>query len=222
MRMQAVREFLRPHRTVPQTPWSATHRWDLNPLRISILFLGLFIFGIGDAFVIQSNIGNGPWSVLAQGISRNLNISMGWSTFAISAVVLIAWIPLREKPGFGTLSNLVIIAIAIQVGVSILPLQDNYLSGIVFALLGIGMVGVATSLYITCGLGPGPRDGLMTAIHNKSGVRVGRVRMGIEISVVLLGAGLGGKVGLGTLLFAALIGQSIAVALGVVARLTAK
>ncbi len=220
--MQAVREFLRPHRTVPQTPWSATHRWDLNPLRISILFLGLFIFGIGDAFVIQSNIGNGPWSVLAQGISRNLNISMGWSTFAISAVVLIAWIPLREKPGFGTLSNLVIIAIAIQVGVSILPLQDNYLSGIVFALLGIGMVGVATSLYITCGLGPGPRDGLMTAIHNKSGVRVGRVRMGIEISVVLLGAGLGGKVGLGTLLFAALIGQSIAVALGVVARLTAK
>jgi hypothetical protein len=189
---------------------------------VAILFIGLFIFGIGDAFVIQSNIGNGPWSVLAQGISVNLNISMGWSTFAISAVVLLAWIPLREKPGFGTLSNLIIIAIAIQLGTAIIPLQSSFISGVIYALLGIAMVGVATSLYITCGLGSGPRDGLMTAIHHRSGVRVGRVRLAIELSVVALGALLGGNVGLGTLLFAVLIGQSIAIALGVVARLTEK
>ncbi len=220
--VNAFAEFLRPHRSVPHTPWTATGRWDLNFLRVAILFIGLFIFGIGDAFVIQSNIGNGPWSVLAQGISVNLNISMGWSTFAISAVVLLAWIPLREKPGFGTLSNLIIIAIAIQLGTSIIPLQSSFISGVIFALLGIAMVGVATSLYITCGLGSGPRDGLMTAIHHRSGVRVGRVRLAIELSVVALGALLGGNVGLGTLLFAVLIGQSIAIALGVVARLTEK
>lgn len=215
-------EFLRPHRSVPITPWTASGRWDLNPLRIFILFTALFIFGLGDAFLIQSNIGNTPWSVLAQGISNNLHITMGWSTFLISAVVLLAWIPLREKPGFGTISNLVIIAIAIQVGVSIIPLQESFIIGVVFALLGVGMVGVATSFYITCGLGPGPRDGLMTAIHNRSGVRVGRVRLGIELTVVFLGALLGGNVGLGTLLFAVLIGQSIAIALGVVARLTTR
>jgi len=215
-------EFLRPHRIVPVTPWTANGRWDLNPMRTFILFTALFAFGIGDALVIQSNIGNAPWSVLAQGISKNLNITMGWSTFFISAVVLLAWIPLREKPGFGTISNLVIIAAAIQVGVLLIPVQQSFLAGVVFALIGIGMVGVATSFYITCGLGSGPRDGLMTAIHNRSGVRVGRVRLGIELTVVLLGGLLGGKVGLGTLLFAGLIGQSIAVSLGVVARLTQK
>jgi uncharacterized membrane protein YczE len=222
MSLNQVMEFLRPHRTVPKTPWTGTGRWDLNPMRTFILFTALFIFGLGDAFLIQSNIGNAPWSVLAQGVSKNLNITMGWSTFLISALVLLAWIPLREKPGFGTISNLVIIAIAIQVGVSIIPMQESFLIGVVFALLGVGMVGVATSFYITCGLGAGPRDGLMTAIHNRSGVRVGRVRLGIELTVVALGALLGGKVGLGTLIFAALIGQSVAVALGVVARLTSR
>ena len=183
--------------------------------------MGLSIFGLGDAFVIQSNIGNGPWSVLAQGISRHARISMGWSTFAISAVVLLAWIPLREKPGFGTISNLIIIAIAIQIGVTYIPLQNSYLAGTLFALLGTAMIGIATSLYITCGLGPGPRDGLMTAIHLRTGVRVSRVRFGIEFSVVAFGAILGGNVGVGTLLFVLLIGQSVAISLGVVARLSA-
>lgn len=215
-------EFLRPHKTIPQTPWSANGRWDLNLPRVIILFSALFIFGLGDAFLIKGNIGNAPWSVLAQGISQKLEITMGWSTFAISGIVLLAWIPLREKPGFGTLANLVIIAVAIQVGVTYIPMQSNFFVGLAFSLLGIGMVGVASSLYITCGLGAGPRDGLMTAIHNRSGVRVGRVRLGIEVSVVLLGALLGGNVGIGTLLFALLIGQSIAVALGVVARFTSK
>ena len=97
MSFNAFAKFLRPHKTVPITPWSASGRWDLAPKRTMILFVGLFIFGIGDAFVIQGNVGNAPWSVLAQGVSRNLNISMGWSTFAISALVLLAWIPLRER-----------------------------------------------------------------------------------------------------------------------------
>jgi len=134
----------------------------------------------------------------------------------------LGWIPLREKPGFGTISNIVIIALAIEIGVTYIPLQENYFIGILYTLLGIGMVGVASALYITCGLGPGPRDGLMTGIHFKTGVRVGRVRLAIEGSVLALGWVLGGTVGLGTLLFALLIGQSIAISLGVVSRVTSK
>jgi len=215
-------EFFRPHKTVPLTPWTATSRWDLSFTRVLNLFGGLFIFGIGDSLLIQGNIGNAPWSVFAQGVSQKLDITMGWSTFGISALVLLAWIPLREKPGFGTIANIVIIAIAIQVGVTIIPLQHNYYVGILYSLLGVAAVGMASSIYITCGLGPGPRDGLMTALHHRTGIRVGRVRMAIETTVVLFGALLGGNVGLGTLIFAAFIGQSVAIALGVVSRLTAK
>ena len=215
-------EFLRPHKTVPRTPWTANSRWDLSVLRTVVLFFGLFIFGLGDSLLIQSDIGNAPWSVLAQGISKHLDITMGWSTFGISTLVLLLWIPLREKPGFGTLSNIVIIASAIQVGVSVFPMQDSYFVGILYCLLGIAMVGVGSSLYITCGLGPGPRDGLMTALHHRSGIRIGRVRLAIEGSVLILGWFLGGTLGLGTLLFATLIGQSIAIALGVVSRVTSR
>ena len=187
-----------------------------------VLFFGLFVFGLGDSLLIQSEIGNAPWSVLAQGISNRLDITMGWSTFGISTLVLLLWIPLREKPGFGTLSNIALIAIAIQVGVTIFPAQNSYPVGIAYCLVGIAMVGIGSSLYITCGLGPGPRDGLMTALHNKTGVRVGRVRLGIEGTVLIAGWLLGGTVGLGTLLFATLIGQSIAISLGVVSRVTSK
>jgi uncharacterized membrane protein YczE len=215
-------EFLRPHKTVPKTPWSAASRWDLNPARIGVLFFGLFIFGLGDSLLIQSTIGNAPWSVLAQGVSGKLDITMGWSTFAISSLVLLLWIPLKEKPGFGTLSNIVIIATAIQIGVSIFPEQNNYGFGVTDCLIGIGMVGLGSALYITCALGPGPRDGLMTALHNSTGVRIGRVRLAIEGSVLVAGWLLGGTVGLGTLLFALLIGQSIAIALGVVSRVTSR
>ena len=215
-------EFLRPHKTVPKTPWSAASRWDLNPARVGVLFFGLFIFGLGDSLLIQSTIGNAPWSVLAQGVSGKLDITMGWSTFAISSLVLLLWIPLKEKPGFGTLSNIVIIATAIQIGVSIFPEQNNFVLGVIYCLVGIGMVGLGSALYITCALGPGPRDGLMTALHNSTGVRIGRVRLAIEGSVLVAGWLLGGTVGLGTLLFALLIGQSIAIALGVVSRVTSR
>lgn len=215
-------EFLRPHKSVPHTSWTATSRWDLSTLRTSVLFFGLFIFGLGDSLLIQSQIGNAPWSVLAQGISNRLDITMGWSTFGISTLVLLLWIPLKEKPGFGTVSNIALIAIAIQVGVTIFPSQDSYVSGIAYCLVGIAMVGVGSSLYITCGLGPGPRDGLMTALHLKTGVRIGRVRLGIEGTVLVAGWILGGTVGLGTLMFATLIGQSIAISLGVVSRITSR
>ena len=203
-------------------PWTGTGRWDLSTKRSFILIFGLIIFGLGDSLLIQSHIGNAPWSVLAQGVSQNINISLGWSTFILSSLVLLFWIPLGERPGFGTLMNIIFIAAAIEFGVTYFPAAPNYFVGIIYCFIGIALVGLGSTFYITCGLGPGPRDGLMTAIHNKSGIRVGRVRLAIEATVLVLGALLGGRIGLGTALFALFIGQSIAISLGVVSRFTSK
>lgn len=213
---------LKPHKTVPLTPWTAEHRWDLSFSRGSILVFGLFIFGIGDSFLIVSGLGNAPWSVLAQGLSLSFDISIGISTLIISAIVLLLWIPLRERPGFGTIMNILVIAFAIDVGIHFLPRNEEYLLDLLYVLIGIFLVGAGSALYITCGLGPGPRDGWMTAVHRKTGIPVGRVRMMIEISVLILGVALGGTAGLGTALFALLIGYSVATAFGVVARLTSQ
>lgn len=127
-----------------------------------------------------------------------------------------------RKTWFGTLMNIVFIAAAIEFGVTFFPVAPNYFVGIIYCFVGIALVGLGSTFYITCGLGPGPRDGLMTAIHNKTGVRVGRVRLAIEATVLVLGALLGGRIGLGTALFALFIGQSIAISLGVVSRFTSK
>jgi len=222
MKLSALRKVFTPHKTVPITPWRADSRWQLSPTRVLILFVGLIIFGLGDSLLIQGNLGNAPWTVFAQGLTKKTGLSIGEATLVISTFVLLIWIPLREKPGFGTISNIVLIATFIQVGTEIFPQQDSLLSGIAFDLLGIAMVGLGSALYITCGLGSGPRDGAMTGIHYRTGIRVGRVRLGIEIVVLIIGWFMGGTVGLGTALFALLIGQSVAIFLGVVARLTQK
>jgi uncharacterized membrane protein YczE len=222
MKLLAFRKLLAPHKTVPVTPWRAQSRWDLSPVRVLILFVGLIIFGLGDSLLIQGNQGNAPWTVFAQGLTLKTGMSIGFATLVISTFVLLLWIPLREKPGFGTISNIVLIATFIQVGTQIFPEQSSMSTGILFDLIGIAMVGLGSSLYITCGLGPGPRDGAMTGIHYRTGIRVGRVRLGIELVVLVIGWLLGGTVGIGTALFALLIGQSVAIFLGIVARLTQK
>jgi uncharacterized membrane protein YczE len=220
--MRSILNFLAPHKTIPHTPWRADHRWQLSPTRVAILFFGLAIFGLGDSLLVQGNTGNAPWTVFAQGLSLKTHWALGFSTFIISIFVLLIWIPLKEKPGFGTLSNIVLIAGFIQVGISLFPLQHSLASGVTFDLLGIALVGAGSSLYITCGLGPGPRDGAMTGIHHATGVRVGRVRLAIEVTVLIAGWLMGGTVGVGTLLFALLIGHSVAIWLGIVARLTSQ
>ena len=222
MTIRDIISHLKPHRTVPVVPWTANGRWDLSFKRVLILFFGLAIFGLGDGLIIQSGLGNAPWSVLAQGISLKSGLSIGTSTLIIGALVLSLWIPLRERPGFGTISNILIISLFIEIGTNIFPRQENILAGVIFTLVGIAMVGIGSSLYITCGLGPGPRDGAMTGLHQRTGVRVGRVRLGIEVVVSIAGALLGGTLGLGTLLFALLIGQSVAISFGLLARLTSK
>lgn len=220
--MKAFFNLLKPHKTVPVVPWGAHNRWDLSMKRVLILFFGLFIFGIGDSLLIVSELGNAPWSVLAQGISRQSGLSVGESTLIISAIVLLLWVPLREKPGFGTLANILIIAFAIDVGIYLIPHQHRFFIQLSYVVLGIALVGIGSALYITCALGPGPRDGWMTALHNRTGWPVGRVRLGIELVVLVTGVILGGTAGLGTALFAILIGYSVALAFGVVARITAQ
>lgn len=220
--MRSLLKFITPHKTIPQTPWRADHRWQLSPARVAILFFGLAIFGLGDSLLVQGNVGNAPWTVFAQGVSIKTGWPLGISTAVISLCVLLFWVPLGERPGFGTLANIALIASFIQVGINIFPLQSSLPMGILFDLLGIALVGVGSALYITCGLGPGPRDGMMTGLHLRTGVRVGRVRLGIEVTVLAIGWLMGGVVGVGTLLFALLIGNSIAISLGIVARLTSR
>jgi uncharacterized membrane protein YczE len=222
VRFSSLLNALKPHKTVPITPWRANSRWDLSPLRVLILFFGLAIFGLGDSLFIQAGIGNAPWTVFAEGLTYKTGMSIGFATFVISVFVLLLWIPLRERPGFGTLANIVLIASFIEIGTHLFPVANSFAVGIVYNFIGISLVGIGSALYITCGLGPGPRDGAMTGLHYRTGVRVGRVRMAIEVTVLVIGFLLGGTVGLGTALFALLIGQSVAISLGILARLTHK
>jgi len=197
----------------------AKNRWNITLKNLPPLFIGLAIFGLGEALLIESTIGNSPWSVFAQGLSIRTPLSIGQSTALISVGVLLLWLPLRERPGFGTIANIAIIALFVQIGVDHIPTVENLiLLQIAYVLIGIALVGAGTALYITCGLGPGPRDGLMTSLHRKTGIRIARVRIAIEVSVLIIGAALGGTVGIGTAMFALFIGNSIATNLNFVAR----
>jgi len=199
--------------------WTSNGRWDLSMSRVAILLFGLAIFGFGDGLIIESHIGNAPWSVLAQGLSLHTPFFIGECTFIIGFLVLLLWLPMRERPGFGTLANICVISLFIQIAVDVVPVvHRNFLLSLLMVVTGIALVGLGSTLYITTGLGPGPRDGLMTALHQRTGVRVARVRLAIEITALIIGALLGGTLGIGTALFAFLIGNSVAIWLGIISH----
>lgn len=225
--LDSIQKFLKPSKTIPTTSWRAETTWGIlsgnqSLQRFLILIFGLTLFGIGEAFLVITSLGNSPWVVLSEGISLNSELNIGQATFFVSLLVLLLWIPLRQKPGFGTIANMIVIAAAIEIGLMIIPSVNNLVIRLIYVLIGILLVGIGSALYITCGLGTGPRDGLMTGLHYRTGVRVGRVRLGIEVVALTTGALLGGSLGVGTALFALLIGQSVAVSLGVLDRLTSK
>lgn len=214
-------EFLRPAKNVPTTWWSADDPWTLKP-RFStmiLLIVGLIIFGAGDAVLISARLGNTPWTVLAEGIAENLNLSIGKSTFLVSFLVLLIWIPLREKPGIGTILNAILIAATIEFLLPILPTPETFSLQIIQVLAGIVLVAIGSGLYLTANLGPGPRDGTMTGLTKVTGIPIGRIRSGIEIFVIAIGWTLGGKFGIGTILFAVLIGPCVAICLNMAGRL---
>ncbi len=217
--LTSIVHFLKPARTIPHTSWTAKNRWAVTPKNAAVLFFGLAIFGLGESLLIQSTIGNSPWVVFAQGLSLQTKLSIGQSTALISIAVLLLWWPLREKPGLGTLCNIAVIAIFIQIGVDHVPeIHDFLFVQILYVLVGIGLVGMGSALYITCGMGPGPRDGLMTSLHRHTGFRISRVRMFNEIIVLVIGKLLGGSLGIGTAMFAIFIGNSIATNMNIVAK----
>ena len=215
-------QLFRPAHKVPNTVWSSEKPLNLKPRFITLFFLvlGLWIFGTGEAILIGAGIGVSPWTVLAQGITEQTGFTVGISTFIVGVLVLLFWIPLKERPGIGTILNIILISMAIDVMEPFIPKQTETTLGMLQAAIGIIFVGIGSALYLTANLGPGPRDGWMTGIQKRTDWPIGRVRIGIEIVVLSLGVLLGGIFGIGTIMFALGIGPVVAICLGIVARWT--
>ena len=187
----------------------ALSRWRPSPARLVKLLAGLWVFGIGEALLVASELGNSPWTVLAQGLARQTALGVGGATIVVSAVVLAAWFPLRQRPGLGTVLNAILIGIAIDATLAVLPEHFDLAVRWLFVATGIGLVAVGSGLYLTSHLGPGPRDGLMTGLHRRTGRSLRLVRVCLELSAVAVGFALGGTVGAGTVAFALLIGPAV-------------
>ena len=212
-------------KSVPKTSWSSDTPFNFKPrLKTFILLcLGLSLFGFGESLLIHSTIGVSPWTVLAKGLSLKLNWSVGFATFIVSVLVLSTWIFLKQKPGLGTLLNIIIIAGMIDISLFLFDFSTNsYLLNILTGILGVLFVGLGSGIYLIANLGPGPRDGLMTGLQRITNFPIAWVRASIEISVVILGWILGGTVGLGTLIFAFGIGPAVALGLYLTNKISLK
>jgi uncharacterized membrane protein YczE len=176
--------------------------------RLISLYAGLALFGTGVALMVRANLGLDPWDVFHQGLARQLGLSLGTVVIAVAALVMLAWIPLRERPGLGTLSNVVLVGLVIDAGSALLPHPQPWLARAGFLAAGIVAIAAATALYIGAGFGPGPRDGLMTGLSRR-GHSLRAVRTAIELSVLALGWLLGGTVGIGTVAYALSIGPLV-------------
>ena len=206
---------------IPKVNWSSERPYNFRPKFSTFFFLcfGLTLFGLGEGLLIVSFTGASPWSVLAQGISLNINLSIGTITLLISIAVLILWIPLKLKPGMGTILNALIIALMIDLCIKFVPTPSNYTNQIFLAVLSVLAVGIGGGIYLISNLGAGPRDGLMIGLQKLTKLPIAAVRGTLEISVVSIGWYLGGTVGIGTLLFAFGIGPCVALGLYLVDKI---
>ena len=200
---------------VPNVWWSSEKPLNFKP-KISTFFylcFGLTLFGLGEGLLIVSFTGASPWSVLAQGISLNVDLSIGTITFLISVGVLFLWIFLDQKPGIGTVLNALIISVMIDLCIRFVPTPSNFIFQLILAICSVVLVGIGGGIYLVANLGPGPRDGLMIGLQKKTNLPIALVRALLEITVVTIGWYLGGVVGIGTLLFAFGIGLCVALGL---------
>ena len=210
------RRATRPVGSPPTRPAASALRdatWRPSGPQLARLTAGLVLFGFGEALLVLSKLGNSPWTVLASGVSEQTGMAIGTATILISVVVLLIWIPLRERPGFGTVANAIVIGLAIDATLGVLSPPSAPAVRVLLVALGIGLVGLGSGLYINAALGRGPRDGLMTAIHHRTGRPIALVRTVIEVSVLVAGIALGGLFGPATIAFALLIGPSVHLAL---------
>ena len=177
--------------------------------RLTQLIVGLVLYGMTMAMVVRATLGNDPWDVLHQGMAKHLPISFGTAVIVMSGVVLLGWIPLRQLPGVGTVLNSVLIGLSADFFLGVLGTPGATAGRLAMMSAGVFLNGVATALYIGSQLGPGPRDGLMTGLHRRTGVSIRLVRTSMEVTVVLVGWLLGGVVGLGTIVYAVAIGPLV-------------
>lgn len=200
-------------KTVPVLSWSSPSPYNLRPKLLSFFYLnlGLVLFGLGESLLIASSAGVSPWTVLAQGISGKTGWSIGFVTMIVSFCVLLFWIPLKQKPGMGTILNALIIAFMIDFSLVLLPYPETLPWQLLQAAIGVLVVGIASGIYLTANLGAGPRDGLMTGLQAKTGMPIATIRIAIEVTVVSIGWYLGGVVGMGTLFFAFGVGPCVAI-----------
>ena len=207
-------------KNIPKVSWSSDKPLNLRPKISTFLFLcfGLTLFGLGEGLLVVSHTGASPWTVLAEGISSNVDFSIGTVSFFVSLGVLFLWFFLNQKPGIGTLLNALIVAVMIDVSIIYIPTPENYISQLLLAILGVLMVGLGSGFYLVSNLGPGPRDGLMTGIQRKTNFPIAAVRAFLEIVAVSIGWYLGGTVGIGTLLFAFGVGPAVALGLFIVGK----
>jgi len=205
---------------IPNLTWSSSNPLNFKPNLKTLIYLvlGLSLFAIGETLLITANQGVSPWTVLAQGISFQTNLSIGITTFIVSLVVLILWYPLKQKPGLGTILNIVLISIIIDLSTPILPYPKSFLFQIIQSIVAVFLVGLGSGFYLTANLGPGPRDGLMTGLQNLTNQPIALIRTIIEVSAVGMGFYLGGIVGIGTLLFAFGIGPMVSLGIFIVMK----
>lgn len=196
--------------------------WRIDPPILGRLLAGLWIFGVGEACLVLATLGNSPWTVLAEGVSEQSGAGIGEVTIVISFVVLLLWIPLRQRPGLGTILNAIVVGVAIGVTLRLVDGPTELPWRLALVAGGIALVGAGSGLYLTSHLGPGPRDGLMTGLHLRTGRSLRLVRTGLEVTVTIAGAALGGTVGIGTLAFALLIGPAVQLFVGLGGGLTAR
>ena len=211
-------------KAVPTLFWSSTKALNLRPRFVTVFYLvfGLALFGLGESLLIAAGAGVSPWTVLAQGVSSLNGWSIGLSTFTISAIVLLFWWPLKQMPGIGTILNAIIIALILEFVLPYIATPETYILRVMQALFGVLVTGIGGAIYLISNLGPGPRDGLMTGLQQLTNFPIAWVRSGIELTAVIVGWTLGGVVGLGTLLFAFLIGPSLAGSLFVLNKIFSK
>ena len=208
-------------KSIPKVYWSSERPLNFKPKISSLFFLcfGLSLFGLGEGLLIVSLTGASPWSVLAQGISLHIDLSIGTITFLISFAVLFLWIFLKQKPGIGTILNALIIALMIDLSIKFIPAPDSFIFRLILASFAVLSVGIGSGIYLVANLGPGPRDGLMTGLQKKTNFPIAAVRAFLEITVVSIGWYLGGIVGVGTLLFAFGVGPAVALGLYLVKKI---
>ena len=202
-------------KNIPIVSWSSDKSLNFKPKLSTSFFLifGLVIFGLGEGLLILSTTGNSPWSVLAEGISNTTSLSIGAATFFISVSVLFLWIFIKQKPGLGTIFNIIIIAGMIDITLSFFDAPSSIWAKYFLAFFSVLLVGLGSGIYLVANLGPGPRDGLMTGLTKLTNLPIALVRAFLEISAVLAGWYLGGTVGAGTLIFAFGIGPCVALGL---------